>query len=353
MPSSNSSFRNSPSFWYQLYGLAPTKRPFRYPLLIAICMAMPALIGALLGDFQHGLMATMGGTIVMYLIPTSLPKRMLTLSTAAIGFAFCFGLGLLGSVHPAVSALTLAVTATLVSLFTGYFRVAPPGNFFFIMVASIATVIPFEPAAIPERLGLLMLGSMSSLLLAFVYALMFKGEEPDQLVEPIVGAQLHKLVANSIVMGMFVGGGFWFAHLIGMHNPYWVPISCAAIMQGANMRMVWLRKIHRISGTAVGMCLAWVLFQYLEGPWALSAAIVVLSFCIETLIVRNYGYAVVFITPLTVIFAGVASHGLQTDELVFTRLLDISLGSLIGAIGGLCSHWLAPKLIAFWSARRI
>lgn len=332
------------SFVRSLFALNPSSRPYRYGLMVGICMAFPAFVGTLMGSFQQGLMAVMGSAIILYLPTSGIAQRMLTLAACTCGFAFCFFLGLWGSVHPLVSAAVLAVTAFLVSLVAGYFRIAPPGNFFFIMLAAIATVVPHEPAAIPERIGLLVMGSMATCLFAFVYSLLFPAPVAAADLQPLSQNGIRTLVLHSALMGIFVGGGYWFAHGIGMHNPYWVPISCAAIMQGANLRMVWLRKIHRIAGTAVGMVLAFLLFKLIDGPWMLTAAIVILSFVIEMLIPRNYGYAVIFITPLTVIFAGVASHGLEMNELVFTRLLDISLGSVIGALGGVFAHWLVPRM---------
>ena len=59
-----------------------------------------------------------------------------------------------------------------------------------------------------------------------------------------------------------------------------------------------------------------------------------LSFLIEVLVTRNYGLAVIFITPLTVIFADSALAVADTNSLIFTRLIDIMLGSLIGYVGG-------------------
>ncbi|MGB1092059.1 MAG: FUSC family protein [Oceanobacter sp.] len=329
-----------PSIWFSLLGLGPHKRPLHFIALVGLCSGLPAFIGAIIGDFQHGLMAVMGAMAVMYLPFAPLPQRMVTIQVVAFGLACCFGLGLVGSIHPLGSALTLGMTAFLISLVTGYFKVPPPANFFFIMVASIAAVIPHDMSAVPERVGLLVMGSMGSALMAFGYALLFpiNTAAGSQAIQSPSRSEIHSLISQSVVMGLFVGGSYWLAILIGLNNPYWVPISCAAVMQGVNLRHVWLRQIHRISGTAIGMVLAWGLFSVLEGPWLLTLAIVLLSFLIEMLITRNYGYAVIFITPLTVIFSEVASVGVPTDELASARLIDIVLGSVMGFVGGWVIH---------------
>src|SRR5690625_6684318 len=48
--------------------------------------------------------------------------------------------------------------------------------------------------------------------------------------------------------------------------------------------------------------------------------------------------AVIFITPLTVIFADSALAALDTDRLILVRMFDIVLGSLIGYLGGWVIH---------------
>jgi uncharacterized membrane protein YccC len=66
---------------------------------------------------------------------------------------------------------------------------------------------------------------------------------------------------------------------------------------------------------------------------------IALSFVIEILVVRHYGLAVVFITPLT-IFLAEAAHLQQQSPLLTmqARALDIAVGSLVGLAGGAALH---------------
>lgn len=322
-----------------LITLNPSQRPWHHAMLVALCCAIPAMIGAALGAFQSGLMACMGAMAVMYMPASSLPGRMVTLQVVAFGMATSVALGLLGAWHPLLSAITLALAAFLISLICRYFAVPPPGNFFFIMLAAVATVIPFSLHDIPQRVGLIMLGSMSSCLLVLGYSLLFPVlTTTPATLRKVSSAQVKHMTREALITGILIGGSYWVAHLLNLHNPYWVPISCAAILQGSTLRLVWMRKVQRIIGTAIGILFASLLFQIPMGPWALSFAIIILSIIIESLILRNYGLAVIFVTPLTVIFAGVANTGLAHDELVLIRLIDISLGSAIGALGGWWMH---------------
>ena len=324
-----------------LVALNPSPRPWHHAMLVALCCAVPAFIGAALGAFQSGLMACMGAMAVMYMPAASLGRRMVTMQVVAFGMAASVALGLLAAWHPVLGAVVLGLASFMITLICRYFRISPPGNFFFIMVAAIATVIPFDLHSIPQRVGLIMLGSMSSCLLVFLYSLLFPTPEVRTPL-PQASERIRPLVREALITGGLIGLSYQIAYLLELHNPYWVPISCAAILQGTSFRLVWMRKVQRIVGTAVGLVLAWLIFQIPMGPWGLSFAIIGLSIVIESLILRNYGLAVIFITPLTVIFAGVASTGMPHDELVLIRLLDISIGSAIGAMGGWFLHLQRP-----------
>ena len=65
----------------------------------------------------------------------------------------------------------------------------------------------------------------------------------------------------------------------------------------------------------------------------------ILVFIIETLVVRHYGFAVVFITPLTIFLADAALLGHNApDAIIMARLLDTILGCVVGLAGGICLH---------------
>ena len=64
--------------------------------------------------------------------------------------------------------------------------------------------------------------------------------------------------------------------------------------------------------------------------------------CIESLVDRHYGLAVIFITPLTVFIAeygsGLPPSQQLYQEVIQARMLDTALGCIIGLIGGIAMH---------------
>ncbi|WP_435524454.1 FUSC family protein [Chryseobacterium indoltheticum] len=124
-------------------------------------------------------------------------------------------------------------------------------------------------------------------------------------------------------------------HLLKFQNTYWISISTVAIIQGRNFEHVRQRNMHRIFGTFIGLGLAWLILLFDPEKMVMIGIIVVLQFVVELMIVRNYGFAVIFITPLTLLLIEVGStvHH-QVENLMEARLLDTIIGSLMGLAAG-------------------
>jgi uncharacterized membrane protein YccC len=81
------------------------------------------------------------------------------------------------------------------------------------------------------------------------------------------------------------------------------------------------------------------LLQFHPTPLSICISIFILQFIVEMLVVRQYGLAVIFITLLTVLLAEAGSAmTLDPNTLIPYRLLDIVIGSIIGAIAGWFIH---------------
>jgi uncharacterized membrane protein YccC len=320
------------------------KRSWGFLALAAISAGLPVFVGAWLGYFSSAVIASIGGLVILYMQDTDISRRMMILAVCSFGFAASFSLGILTSFNPWLSAGTLALTVFLVTGTCRFHSMPAPGSFFFILVACMSRTLPFDLALAAERTGILLFGCMGACLLALVYSIaqvLLKDHRPAQ--QHATGdRRVAAIILESAVIALFVGGGYLAALLLKLDNPYWVPISTAAIMQGATFRAIWHRNVHRVIGTVIGMGLAWVIFSLSPNVWELAGLIVLLSFIIEALVTRNYGLAVIFITPLTVIFADSAAASVDTERLILARLIDIMLGSVIGYLGGWVIHH--PKI---------
>jgi hypothetical protein len=227
----------------------------------------------------------------------------------------------------------------LVTMICRFYRLGPPGSLFFIMTASIGAYTPVEPLQLPLLVGLLALGSLLACTIGFTYSVLTLRTLPPKPIPVITVANFDFVVVESIVIGVFVGISLAVAQLLQLSKAYWVPVSCLAVIQGASLRAVWTKQVHRIVGTGVGLLLAWALLLLPLGPWGMALAMMALAFITEVLVVRHYGVAVIFITPLTLLLAELATLGQSApSEMIQARLIDTLLGCLIGFAGGLCLH---------------
>lgn len=342
MPPDTQSPSNS-KLWIRikpLLSLSDHKRPLGYLVISALAVGLPAFMGAWFDQFAASMLGCMGGMVILYMQQTEIAHRMMTLATCSFGFALSFALGVLSSFDPYLSAATLTLTVFLATAVCRFYSVPPPASFFFIVAACLARTLPFDLTLTAERTGILLFGSMWACLLALGYSFIQSLFNKQTKVKSALheAPQVLAISIESAVISLFVSGGYFLALLLEMDNPYWVPISTAAIMQGATFRAIWQRNVHRIAGTVIGMGIAWVIYSFSPGPWALASLIILLIFIIETLITRNYGLAVIFITPITVIFAETTIASSDPTQLLISRFFDIILGCFIGYLGGWVLH---------------
>lgn len=332
-----------------LFELKKTERLWHIPLLASLCTGIPLLLGYLGGHLNYGVLACIGGLVILYLPSTNLEHRMLTLLLCAFGFTISFAVGAALSFDPIVSSIALGAFAFGVNWTVKYFSVQPPRNFFFIMIASMASCMPFDLVTLPTRTGLVALGAIFACVLALFYSIYILRYIPNRS-NPVIQRKKDRFsLIESGIIGTFIALSLLIGHLFKLDNPYWIPISCLAVMQGLNVIHVRRRSFHRILGTFVGMGLTWSLLILKPTPLQICLVILLLQFIIEMLVVRHYGLAVIFITPLTFFLAELGSNfNLNSDRLISARLVDIIVGSLIGALGGWLLHNRRLHRTAIW-----
>jgi hypothetical protein len=320
-----------------LFSWSDIKRPWHLAVLAALCVGIPALIGAAVDQFAVATLSSLGAMVILYLPKTRTAHRMVTLAMCSFGFMVCFSIGSLSSFHPYVAAIALGLLSFGAIVITRYYRLPPPGSFFFILVSCLAIYLPFDLSKFANNVGMVALGGMLSCVFAFFYSLA-TGSNDLPITKIETDRQVNAIILEAALVAFFITFSYIVALWLALPNALWVPISCAAILQGATYRMIWHRNIHRIVGTALGMGVAWCLFSLQPNYWVLALSMILFQFLVELLIVKNYGAAVIFITPLTVIMAEFTSANMSTDVLLLHRLVDISIGSIIGIVGGTIFH---------------
>ena len=220
-----------------------------------------------------------------------------------------------------------------------FYAAPPPGSLFFVMAAAIGAYSPVHGRDALVQVGAVALGTVLAVAIAFVYSLYIVGRHGVPAPSPPPQPGFDTVVVDSVVIGGFVGLSLLAAHALQLERPYWVPVSCLAVIQGASLRAAWTRQLQRILGTALGLLLFLAIVQVPLGPWGLAAVLTALTLVVETLVVRHYGLASVFITPMAILLAE-AGQGFTVAplQLMQARLADTVVGALLGLAGAACLH---------------
>jgi hypothetical protein len=320
----------------QLLEFKQSDRTWHIPVLAGLSVGIPILAGYFSETMQGGKLASMSGLVILYIHSFRIANRLIILMTCSFGLMISFAVGSLFSFNPYMAPLVLGLYAFVVHTALYYLKMTrPPGNFFFIMIASVAICMPFKLEAIPQNIGFVGIGTMTSFALGLIYSLLtIKKNTPEREVVTVEKNKYINLV-ESATFGFMVGLALLIANLLKLENPYWAPTSCAAVMQGMSTQHIWQRSIQRIVGTFIGLGITWVILLLQPSLLLLCLGVIGLQLIVEFLVVRNYGIAVIFITVLT-IFLAESGRSLTVDPttLIIARFIDIFIGSLIGAIGG-------------------
>ena len=324
-----------------LLAINRSKRPWHMPIIAAIAISFPVFVGAYFDALSSGIKASLGAMVILNLpLVGKLPYRLVTLMAWGFAMSLCFAFGLVAQQVPILRLPIFMLMAFGVIIFGRYYRQPPPAGLFVMMAGAIALFIPLPLEDIMSATGLVMLGSGVALVMGLLYSLFLLATRP-MTPTPSYSYEPDTLT-ESIIVAAFVSLALLIALLLNMSNPYWAAVSCFLIIQGIHLRTMWIKQIHRLLGTLIGIGLASWMLSWGLSIWGVASAILAMMLCIESLVDRHYGLAVVFITPLTIFIAEYGSGLPLTADayqsVTHTRLLDTLLGCLVGLGGGVVMH---------------
>lgn len=322
--------------WRDFFKFNKTNRAWHLPLVAGFCIGIPLLLGFLFYNIDAGKLASIGALVILYIQSNNLVNRMMILMVCAFGFIFSFAFGVVFSFSAWLTPLMLGLYAFGVHYALNRLSLTrPPGNFFFIMVAAIAIALPHDSSTIGSSIGYFSMGAMIACTVGLFYSIFVLHGVTDKADVMVIQKNVYVNITESVIYGTMTGLALLVAILMELENPYWVPTSCMAVMQGVTTRHVWTRAAQRILGTFIGLGLTWLILQFNITTLGICLSILMLQTIVEFLVVRNYALAAIFITTLTILLAEPnASLIGHPDHLIQARFFDILIGSVIGAIGG-------------------
>ena len=325
-----------------LFQLQPA--PSRVPIAVqaGIAIGLPIAVLTLFGQPQLGLIASTGGFLALYLSNRSRRQRAILLPFIGLGLIASGAIGVAVAWSTPLSLIALFLLTVIASVILLGFGAGPPGGLFFMLVAgaSIRLTAPPELDGVGLDgglvIGMLVIGAVLAYAVVMAPLLLPSVRRRDRELHAqgtrmrfdFSGDTRVILIRLAIASALAVT----IAAPLGVHRVYWVLLTVIAILQnGRRLRLTALRGVARVLGTFVGLGLfALILHFDPQGLW-LALVLALLQFTVELVVVRNYGLALIFITPLALL---IAAQGDPRDvaTITVTRVVDTLLGAGIALL---------------------
>jgi hypothetical protein len=310
----------------------------------ALAMAVPLFVLLALGRLDLAAYASFGAMTALYGRSEPYRLRLRSVSIAAAGLVVSVALGTTLAATGAtlwVTALCLVLVIVCGLVVAAVFGLFPPTPLFFVFGLLVCAAVPTPSGELALRIGIAACAALFALAVSMSgwllrraaggrHADWFKSlpRSPRVRWSAAREPQLWLAVAQNVVGALLAGA---LAMAFGIGHPYWAVVSVVAVIPPPHARHSISRALHRIVGTALGVLVTGLLLFPEPPPLVILIAVVIAQFAAEILVARNYGAALVFVTPLALGVAHLASP-LPVGTLLVDRLVETALGSAIGLL---------------------
>ncbi|MFG6279719.1 FUSC family protein [Microbacterium sp. 5K110] len=323
--------------WTGVIRVGPHQGDHRVAARAALSVGVPLLILLLIGRLDLSVYASFGAFAALY-GRLDVPRRRVRMQATAGGIlvlAMLLGTALSAlAAPPLASVAVVAALAAAVTLFAYRSQWHPPGALFTVFAAGACASFPATAATF----GLVLLVGASSviwsLLVTVVFVLARRGSwRLPTRPRPPIGAVAWEMTATVGAAALLAG--IAGALLIGTHW-YWAMVGAVAAVGGAHVTARLIRGVQRLVGTLLGVLIAAGLLALSLPPWAVLVVAITLQAGAELFVGRNYGIAMVFITPLALLMISLASPA-TPDMLLRDRVLETVIGVAVGTVVAIVS----------------
>lgn len=229
-----------------------------------ICMAIPLFIGYFTNNPAIGNFGSLG--IFTFLYYKRLPFKNFLTYLSLIGIFLLLGnlVGILSSSIEWLIPITIASVAFLARIIFRIYQIEKPGAFFIVMVTSMGTSMALPVNQIPLMMSYFFLGIVVSLLVASIIFFINRKKELPKSESIHWKTRLHNdpsalLDALNYASILFLAS--YLSQSFQLPNAYWMTVSCAAVLQGENLKAIMHRNVQRILGTIIGVLIAGILLS--------------------------------------------------------------------------------------------
>lgn len=323
--------------WTGVLRVEPHRGDHRVALRAAVSVAVPLLALWTLGRLDLSIYASFGAFAALYGRHDVFRDRIRMQASAGGVILASMLVGTALSVlaaPPAVSILVVAVIAAGVTLLAYTMRWHPPGPLFPVFAVGACATIPATAASFGD---VLLVGGPSVLfglaITALIGVLTRSADDVSPITRQPVGPIAGEMAAS---VGVAILGAGFAGLLIMDSHWYWAAVGAVAAVSGPQLNARVIRGIQRLVGTLLGVLVAAGILAIDLPPLAVIALVVVLQGAAELFVGRNYGIAMVFITPLALLMVHLAAPT-PVDMLLQDRAIETVIGVAVGTIVAVAS----------------
>lgn len=327
-----------------LIRVAPHRGDHRVALRASISLAVPLLILWGADRLDLAVYASFGAFASLYGRFDRYADRLRMQAAAGLVMLLAMTLGttlsLVGT-PTMLRVLAVALAAGVVASIAHVWRWHPPGALFAVFAAGACASLPAMPPSF-VHIGVVGGGAVVfSIALTSVIALSRRGfrhvgPRPERAFSGADAAAAAATVAVGSALAGLAG-----LLLVGDHW-YWAMVAAVAALGGAQLSARVIRGLQRLVGTLVGILLAAGLLALGLPPLLTIAVAVLLQAGAELYVNRNYGIAMIFVTPLALLMVELAVPA-DPAVLLADRVLDTLVGVAVGTAVAVASAGLRSR----------
>lgn len=338
----------------RLFTLGPANGDAYVGVRVGLGALLPLLLLIVLGRLDLAPYAVFGAFAGVYSrAPGHLDRLLVQIKAAALMWVVVLGAWFAGRylVHGSETTagswwligLTTFVAAAA-SVAVGFLRLRPAGSLFHIFAFAAVASIPASPG-LGDAMFTTSATMMFAVLLGQVGRLRSRNRTPWQVTPaPPLDMSKAKVVwqeglAYLIASGVAGGVALLLSGPLGMGHTYWAMVAGVVPLVGRSSRMRVVRAVHRVLGTAGGLVVMSLIVLLQPQPWVAVLLMGVLQFATETVIIRNYFWGTLFITPMALIGTSI---GRRIDgSVLYDRAVETVIGVIVGLIVVEGVNWVA------------
>lgn len=216
-----------------------------------------------------------------------------------------------------------------------YWGLRPPGPLFYMFASAAIGSLPYNGQWFLS-LGVAVASAAFSVLLGLAGSWIGEGLHIKQpVVAPMPFSHAQVLEQGAIYCGVALVAGL-MGELIGLSHSYWAMIAGSAVV-APNVRARIYRGTLRVLGTFGGVLITAFFVSMEPDMWHVAVLVITGQFLAEIFVMRNYGIAMLFVTPMA-LFMIYLVQPFTSYELLTTRMIETLVGALVGVLAVLITR---------------